>query len=261
MPKEPLPAGRAAYLEIADRLRSRIVSGVYAADRNKLPSGRELREEFGVAQETIRKALDLLKAEGLITAQSGLGVFVRERKVFERSASERYTRSKWAAGTSAGQVDLGARATKHRTDMNEVGEEPATAEVASRLCIEPGTPVVARRRRNLDGDQPFQYAVSYLPVSVVGGTQATELNSGPGGSWARIEEKGWRFTHIVEEVEGRMPTFDEARRLQSLPSSPIFVIHRVAFGVGTDGAEAALDYSVIELPCDSRLLRYELPVA
>lgn len=256
---EQLPLRRAAYIEIADRLRSRIAEGVYAND-GKLPSGPELREQFGVSLETVRKALDLLKAEGVIVGVTGKGVFVNERSVIERSSANRYTRSAWAAGTSAGQVDLGPRAPQHEVDMNQVAQEPATAEVAGRLGLEVGAPVIARRRRSLNDGTPFQYAVSYLPLFVVEGTSATELNPGPGGSWARIEEKGWRFNLIVEEVESRMPTGEEAQRLRSLRSSPIFVIHRVAFGTDASGVEAALDYSVIEMPCASRILRYELPV-
>jgi GntR family transcriptional regulator len=44
----------------------------------KLPSQMQMAEEIGVSPKTIEKALDILKAEGLIYGIPGRGTFVRE---------------------------------------------------------------------------------------------------------------------------------------------------------------------------------------
>lgn len=66
------------YRQIADELRSRIeagASGDYAAGR-LLPSESELSAAYGVSRVTVRKALELLREEGLIDARQGFGWFV-----------------------------------------------------------------------------------------------------------------------------------------------------------------------------------------
>lgn len=68
----------APYLQLAAILRKRIASGEIEPGR-RLPSLMELEQEFPLARNTIRKALDLLKAEGLVIASPGRGLFVVEQ--------------------------------------------------------------------------------------------------------------------------------------------------------------------------------------
>ncbi|MDX2971091.1 GntR family transcriptional regulator [Kribbella solani] len=66
---------RPPYVQVADGLRRAIQTGELAAG-TKLPSGRELAAEWGVALMTLQKAVDLLRSEGLVYSQQGRGVFV-----------------------------------------------------------------------------------------------------------------------------------------------------------------------------------------
>ena len=72
-PNDPRPA----YQQVADQLRQAITSGTYAPG-DKLPSGRALASEFGIAPMTVATALDLLRDEGLIRSWQGRGVYVLE---------------------------------------------------------------------------------------------------------------------------------------------------------------------------------------
>jgi DNA-binding GntR family transcriptional regulator len=58
------------YLVIAAELRERIENGTYSAG-SVLPSNRQLRAEFGVADGTIRRALSELDRLGLTVARQG----------------------------------------------------------------------------------------------------------------------------------------------------------------------------------------------
>ncbi|NYI97378.1 DNA-binding GntR family transcriptional regulator [Streptomonospora nanhaiensis] len=60
------------YTQIAETLRQRIVSGALEPGA-VLPSEAALREEFGVARSTIRRALASLEADKLIKARPGTG--------------------------------------------------------------------------------------------------------------------------------------------------------------------------------------------
>jgi DNA-binding GntR family transcriptional regulator len=43
-----------------------------------MPSEKDLHDEFGLARETVRRALAVLRAEGLIDVRQGHGTFVVE---------------------------------------------------------------------------------------------------------------------------------------------------------------------------------------
>ncbi len=69
---------RALASTIADVLRGRIEAGEWADAR--LPPERELASDFGVARNTVRRAMTLLKQDGAIAGEVGRGTFVRDRK-------------------------------------------------------------------------------------------------------------------------------------------------------------------------------------
>ena len=64
------------YRRVADDLRAKIESGKLAG---QLRGRSKLAEEYGVADMTVGRPLDVRKDEGLVYAIAGLGVFVRER--------------------------------------------------------------------------------------------------------------------------------------------------------------------------------------
>jgi DNA-binding GntR family transcriptional regulator len=67
----------AAYRQLAGILRDRIRSGELPAGQ-RMPSEKDLHDEFGLARETVRRALAVLRAEGLIDVRQGHGTFVAE---------------------------------------------------------------------------------------------------------------------------------------------------------------------------------------
>lgn len=63
------------YRQIADKLRKEIANGHYAPGE-RLPPEAELVKLYGVARETVRKAIVELRSEGLAVARPGHGTFV-----------------------------------------------------------------------------------------------------------------------------------------------------------------------------------------
>lgn len=83
----------ARYKRLAALLRARINSGELAVDQ-RLPSEKDLQDEYGMARETIRKAVGLLRSEGLVEVRQGHGTFVRQRgeqQVIKLAKGERAT--------------------------------------------------------------------------------------------------------------------------------------------------------------------------
>jgi GntR family transcriptional regulator len=67
---------KAPYQQLADILRERIAAGDIPVGR-RIPSQMELEQEFDISRNTIKKALDLLKGEGLLETAPGRGLFVK----------------------------------------------------------------------------------------------------------------------------------------------------------------------------------------
>ena len=69
--------GGPPWRQLTGILRERITSGDLTGN---LPSEKTLSQEYGVAVNTVRKALAQLRAEGLIRTDRGWGSYVIERE-------------------------------------------------------------------------------------------------------------------------------------------------------------------------------------
>ncbi len=73
-PNDPRPP----YQQVANALRASILTRTLKPGE-KLPSGAELGQRYGVARMTVQQAIRILRDEGLVVSRQGSGVFVRER--------------------------------------------------------------------------------------------------------------------------------------------------------------------------------------
>jgi GntR family transcriptional regulator len=69
------PPGRPdyTYMRVADAITARIQVGKFT---HKLPGERDLARDFGVAYETLRHSMKVLRDRGLIITRQGRGTFV-----------------------------------------------------------------------------------------------------------------------------------------------------------------------------------------
>jgi GntR family transcriptional regulator len=67
------------YRQIAEILRTRIENGSIPPGR-RIPSLVALEAEFAVARDTLRKAVKVLKDEGLVETVTGMGVYVVDKR-------------------------------------------------------------------------------------------------------------------------------------------------------------------------------------
>ncbi len=78
MPATPVdPLGEDyAYVQVADDIERRIKAGEIKV---KLPAERDLAVEYGVAYQTVRHAMRLLRERGIIRTAHGRGTFVKQQ--------------------------------------------------------------------------------------------------------------------------------------------------------------------------------------
>jgi GntR family transcriptional regulator len=245
------------YLQIAQRLRSAILAGEHAPGE-ALPGESVLSERYGVSRPVIRQALGLLQTEGLITVEHGRGTYVRQPRQLLHHGSARYDRSGRAPGQSAFEAEVGKvePSTPTRRELTAVEEVPAPVEVASRLGLTEGDPVVVRRHVFWLGEDPVQLLLAYYTVDLARGTTLAEVKSTPSGVHAFLEDElGYRLTRAVEEVETRMPSPEETQLLRLLPGVPVLGVWRTRYA-GERPLEAALQL----FPGDRWRLGYDMPI-
>ena len=61
------------YIQVANDIATRIEAGEIT---HKLPAERDLAEEYGVAYQTVRHSMAVLRERGLIITRQGRGTFV-----------------------------------------------------------------------------------------------------------------------------------------------------------------------------------------
>jgi GntR family transcriptional regulator len=245
---------RPVFKQIADRLRAAIVSGELAPGA-RLPTEQELIDAHGVARGTIRQAVNLLRSEGLVRTEHGRGSFVRDRPPVRRLAHDRFARRHRERGRAAYLAELEAEGRVAEVEVLDVERERAPDDVAVWLQLAMGADVLVRRRRYLADGEPMELATSYVRWDLAEGTQITQRDTGPGGIYARLEERGHRLKRFSEEVTARMPTMEEIRALRLQPGVPVIRVVRVAY----DTDELPVEACDTVMAADRYVLSYELP--
>jgi len=221
----------AGYREVAAALREAILRGDYAAG-STLPKQEEIAVQHGVNVGTVRKAVGLLEAEGLVTPVRRRGTVVRPRPPMKRLGTDRYAKSKWKFGDlvafAADRESSGRR--WQRTDQTQTVQlVPADDELAEAYGIEPGSPVYARARLVREGGAPTHTLTSYYRPQDVEGTPLVDPTpgpAGPGGGLAVLTMQGLEPDHMTETFFARMPTPYEIGTLELPAGEPVMILER-----------------------------------
>ena len=247
---------RAIYQQIADRIRESIADGKLGPGE-QLPSERDMMDHFGTARGTVRQAIALLKTEGLIQSEHGRGVFVRPAAPIRRKANTRFLRSHRQAGQAAFIAETEGEGRRPSVEMLQLGPDEPTADIAERLRLDARNKVLVRSRRYFADDVPVELATSYIPWRLAKGTAIEQPDSGPGGIYARLEEKGHLLDHFIEDVSARMPTPTEADLLRLGSGVPVIVVVRTAYD--TDGTP--VEVCDTTMAADRYVLSYTFPAS
>jgi len=249
---EPFP-----YRRIVADLRAQIAAGRLASGE-RLPSEHELAETYSTSRPTVRRAVAVLKGEGLVVTEQGRGAFVRPRphvRLLLTGASYRKHRDAGLTGFNA-QVREQGQSPEQR--IVDVATTSATTEIASRLAITEGVAVVARRRLFLVDGEPVAFCDSYYPAAMVEGTEIAQPKKIRGGVHRVIEDPQGpirrRVSRSVDELTCRMPTYDEAAGLKLPPGVPVVRVLRTVF----DEEDRPLELQCTLAAADRHEFRYEV---
>lgn len=239
--------GEPAYRDIADAIRADI-EAQHLVEGDRLPTVRDLALRYGVPTGTVSKAVDVLRADGVLVARHGRGLYVRSFGRILRSSPSRLARSWWANGKAIQDHDTPGRL---RVVHIEVEEAPASESIAETLGVPVGAAVLTRARRFAVEDRTVQTATSYIPLDVVAVAPAVGYTGpGPGGIYARMTEAGVGPETFRETLVCRAPTPAEAAVLSLPRGTAVIAITRYAYTAERRCVEVnqmVLDSSAYEL--------------
>lgn len=257
-PSAPTPGAQLPSRRVANVLRDAITAGDLAPGA-KLPSERVLAAEHGVARNTAREAVRQLADEGLVTAEHGRGVFVRDKPRLMRFGAERYSlRLRAETGLPPFASEAVKQGRTPHVEVPSIEQVAPPPEVAERLELDPEHDTVVRRENwYYADDEPVQIGVTYAPWPIVEDSPvADSADLDAGGIYVHFEQAGHTVRRVREEVSARMPTPEEAHGLAVPDGVPVLVVLHTSI----DQHGRAFEVTRFVMRADTAGLDYVMPV-
>lgn len=158
---EEITANNPLYVELADRLRTDIESGVFGPG-DRMPSEPSLCRTTGHSRSTVRKALQLLVDQGYVTKSQGKGTFVSELSQRVEAASKM---TPTFLSFTENALSLGATPSTRTIDLRNTTPTPGLAEFFG--VTETDELFEVTRLRSVNGE-PVMLETIWLPLAYSG---------------------------------------------------------------------------------------------
>src|SRR3990170_6508562 len=207
------------YLKLKDSLANDIAQGKYQPG-DILPSENDLIKTWSVSRITVRNAIKQLALEGLVYTLHGRGTFVSETKITNYLPSL----------TSLSQ-DVLKRGMVPKNRVLKLDRVFADNDVASRLHLTPGDPVIHFIRVTSADDEPIAIGYTFVALAAIAPNQdqicVEALESG--SFYALLHKIGAHLIGGVQTISSAAANAFEAEHLHVSIGSPLIVSQRVAY--------------------------------
>lgn len=205
---------RPLFLQVRDELASRVAHGVWKPG-TPIPNEAQLASELGVGHGTVRKALDLMEAEKILTRRQGRGTFVVDHD------------TEIMAIRFSAIVD-----NEHKKIEGEIawqGTETfdATPEIEQHLDAVPSDIVVRTSRLHKYHGREFMWEHSNIVLRHWSGL--TEETAVYDRITSLAQRCGVILSHATETVSPAVAEGIVCERLKLAAGSPILVLERTIF--------------------------------
>jgi GntR family transcriptional regulator len=215
------------YQQIKHVLLQDIKSGVLEPHA-RLPSERQLVEQFGVSRITVRQALTELVQEGYLYAQPAKGFFVAEQpQPYELNVLLSFTSVARERGLVPGSRVL------------EASVIPASQALARQLLISLGAEVISLVRLRLINGVPVRVEHVWLPHERCPGILRYDLNKA--SLYAILhEEYGLILTHADTTIRARLASAQEREWLELADPDAVVTVDQLTYAQDERPVELSL---------------------
>jgi GntR family transcriptional regulator len=205
---DPLPLYHRVYL----LLRQQILEGAWPGSQ-AMPGEHELAAAHGVSRITIRRALERLESENLITRRRGAGTFTQRPQPEKRRENLR--------GLLENLLAMG-----QRTDVRllEFGYVTAPPDVAAQLELPPATLVQKSTRLRFANNQVFSHITAWVPEDIGRHYEADDLKTR--SLLSLLEAAGFTATRAEQTLTAKLADSVMAKLLDVAPGSALLWARR-----------------------------------
>jgi GntR family transcriptional regulator len=206
------------YQRLRDELSERIGAQQWRPGE-AIPTEAELVKQFGASIGTVRKAIDMLVAEGALERFQGKGTFVRRAR-FDASLFRFFRFQK-----EGGERRVPEGRILHREVI------PAPPVVAAALRIAPDAEVIHLTRLRLLDGKPLLAESIWLPKEKFAALLDIDTDDFGDLLYPLYEERcGQVIASAEEDLTAEAVDAEHAALLQLQPGAPVIVVERVALG-------------------------------
>jgi GntR family transcriptional regulator len=210
----PLPKYHRVYLV----LRQQLEEGAFAAG---LPGEHALMAQFEVSRVTVRKALEQLAAEGLISREPGRGT----RPIAPVSGAAPEDRAH-LTGLLENLVTMGLKTS---VKVLEVAGITASEAVAAALSVPVGSEVQKAVRVRSTREGPLSLITTYVPQELARGFGRRELARKP--ILLLLEESGVHVGRAHQTISARLADAAVAEHLDVAVGTALLAVRRLIYDV------------------------------
>ena len=209
------------YHQIYLLLREQLHEGRFAQG---LPGELALMKQFSVARVTVRRALEQLAAEGMISREPGRGT--RALNVVAANASIGPEKGQRASltGLLENLVSMGLQT---KVSVLEVETVTASASVAQALQLSPGDPVQKAIRVRSTKEGPLSHITTYVPGDIGRRFGRRELARKP--ILLLLEESGVKVGRAQQTLSAKLAALLVARHLDVAVGSALLAVRRLIY--------------------------------
>jgi len=199
------------YVQVATVFRNLVERGALRAG-DALPSERDLSSITGLSRVTVRKAVETLLREGVLSRRHGSGTFVARRIEQPLSVLAGFSEDMRSRGSRPGSKWISKALTR-----------PSPKE-AMALGVGPDEQVLRLLRVRTADDEPLAIETAVVPASVLPSPDLVETSL-----YGALAERGFRPGHGVQRLHAALAAPEEAQLLMIPLGSAILRIERRAF--------------------------------
>ena len=214
------------FRQIADDLRERVALGEFG-DQGALDSESALCAKYAVSRVTVRRALEMLRGQGLVESRQGSGWFATGGSFHQTLALGTFRH----AGSAV--AESGRAMTR---SVVEFGYRQASPALASTLGLaNPGgadgdtyadaDALHSRSVRTVDG-VPLDLVTEWVPAAIAG--RLSRVDATDPGIWQSLQRDGHRVASVRQTITAGIASADDAAMLDVAIGSPLLLIRRLA---------------------------------
>ena len=200
------------YLQLQTVLRGAIEGQVVARDE-AIPTERELAEAFGVSRITVRKAVDGLVSEGLVTRRQGAGTFVQGVRV-----------EKYVSRLTSFSQDMAMRGMNPGSEWLVKQVARVNPEEALSLGLSPNAEVYRFHRIRLANGESMALEYSTIPAYCL-----PSIDSVGKSLYAALEVSGYLPVRVLQRLRAISFNKEQATLLNISPGDPGLFFERRGF--------------------------------